>query len=231
MDAEHSDHDSAPTRALDEVEIRVLGCLLEKERTTPDDYPLTANALMRAANQSTSRYPVVAYDARTVEDACASLKAAGLVRFVHMPSGRATTKYRHVVDEAWQIDRAEAAILALLMLRGPQTPGELKTRADRLHAFEDLASVAATLDRLAARSPAVVRDLGRGAGQKEDRWAQLLGGEPVLVDRQFGEGRVARPSAVDASDRIDRLEAQIDELRSWVIEIREALGLDVTPPE
>ncbi len=231
MDAEHSEHEPAASHVFDEVEIRVLGCLMEKERTTPDDYPLTANSLMRAANQSTSRHPVVDYDVRTVEDACVSLKAAGVVRFVHMPSGRATTKYRHVVDDAWHLDRAEAAILTLLMLRGPQTPGELKTRADRLHEFDDLASVGATLDRLAARTPAVVRDLGRGAGQKEDRWAQLLGGEPVVVDRPVSEGRAARPLAGEASDRIDRLEAQIDEMRAWVIEIREALGLDVTPPE
>lgn len=223
MDSEHAD------ALLEPVEVRLLGCLLEKERTTPADYPLTANALMRAANQSTSRSPVVAYDVRTVEEGCASLKEKGLVRFVHVASGRATTKYRQVVEDSWTLDAAEAAVLALLMLRGPQTVGELKTRSERLANLADLTAVAETLDRLAARTPALVRGLGRAAGQKESRWAHLLCGEPDVGEHTAGaDASSSRHHRGAVGDRLDQLERELGELRSWVIEIRAALGLDVS---
>ena len=224
------------TLVLDEVEARVLGCLIEKQRTTPDDYPLTGNALMRAANQSTSRFPVVSYDTRIIEAACTSMKGKGLVRFVHMPSGRATTKYRQVADEALSLDAGEVAVIGLLLLRGPQTAGELKTRSDRLHEFIDLGAVVDTLGRLAARQEPLVIELGRGAGQKETRWAHLLCGEPTAFEHasSAGSGRTAGGGAgalAQATERIDRLETELGELRAWVVEIRDELGLAVTPSE
>ena len=243
MDLEHSagertDVSTEPvaerTIVLDEVEARVLGCLIEKQRTTPDDYPLTSNAIMRAANQSTSRFPVVSYEISMIEAACTSMKGRGLVRFVHMPSGSATTKYRQVADEALSLDPAETAVLGLLLLRGPQTAGELKTRSDRLHEFADVRAVVDTLERLAGREEPLAIELGRAPGQKETRWAHLLCGEPTMIEHPSNAagGRTGAGSALaQATERIDRLEAELADLRTWVLELRDALGLAVTPPE
>lgn len=212
---------------LSEEEVRVLGCLIEKERTTPDDYPLSANALMRAANQSTSRDPVVSYDQRTVEQATVLLKAAGFLRFVHMPSGRATTKYRHVVDERLGLDRQETAVLGLLMLRGAQTVGELKTRSERLADFIDLAAVTRSLESLAARPEPLVVLLDRQPGQKEARWTHLLHGAPRLPSAAAlaGSGG-ATAGGASTADRIRELEERVETLSAGLAEVREALGLD-----
>jgi len=210
---------------LTQAQVRILGCLLEKERTTPDDYPLTANALMRAANQTTSRWPVVSYDLATVERTVAELKPLGLVRFVFSPSNRAT-KFRHVLHEAWGCDDAELALLCLLMLRGPQTSGELKTRSERLAEFHDVASLEAVLVRLAERSDPVVRMLDRGPGQKEPRWTQLIGEVPASDDRDHAVG--ARHGL---ADRVEQLEAQVAALSSVVAELRAELGLGEGPTE
>src|SRR5262245_15881528 len=131
----------------DAVEIRVLGCLIEKQRTTPDVYPLSLNALRLACNQSTNREPVVSYDEETVVEALRRLALRGWTRLASGAGSRAR-KYRHLLDQAFDLDDAELSLLAVLMLRGPQTPGELKQRADRLHAFADLAAVHETLERL-----------------------------------------------------------------------------------
>jgi uncharacterized protein YceH (UPF0502 family) len=151
-------------------EIRVLGCLIEKQRTTPDTYPLTLNALRMACNQSTARDPVVRYDDATVREAMTRLSRR---RFARLAGGGRAPKYRHLLDEALTRAPDELAVLCVLMLRGPQTPGELKQRTDRLHPFADLPAVHATLQRLIDRE--LVLQLERRPGQKEERYAQRLG--------------------------------------------------------
>ncbi len=155
---------------LDATEIRVLGCLLEKQRTTPDAYPLSINSLRLACNQATNRDPVVQYDEATVR---AALHRLGRRRWTRLASGGRTAKYRHLLDDALPLDRGEQAVLCLLMLRGPQTPGELKQRSERMHVFGDLAALRLTLDRLIGRG--LVRRLDRRPGHKEERYLQLLG--------------------------------------------------------
>jgi uncharacterized protein YceH (UPF0502 family) len=157
----------------DAVEIRVAACLVEKQRTTPDTYPLSLNALRLACNQSTNRDPVVDYDEATVSDALRRTALRGWTRLTSGASSRAR-KYRHLLGEALDADPAELALLAVLMLRGPQTPGELKTRTERLQSFEDLAALHDTLERLAERG--YVARISRRPGQREDRYEQLLGG-------------------------------------------------------
>src|SRR5438132_2095348 len=158
----------------DPVEIRVLGCLIEKQRTTPDQYPLSLNALRLACNQTTNRDPVVEYDERTIRDALDRMSHRGWTRLASGAGSRAL-KYRHLLDEALSLSAGELSLLAVLMLRGPQTLGELKQRSERLHPFGSIAEIAETLDGLSQRE--LVERLERRPGQKEERWAQLLGGE------------------------------------------------------
>jgi uncharacterized protein len=179
----------------DAVEIRVLGCLIEKQRTTPDAYPLSLNALRLACNQSTNRDPVVQYDEDAIRDALQRLYRRGWTRLTSGHGSRAS-KYRHLLDEALRLAPDEIALLAVLMLRGPQTPGELKQRSERLHPFGDLAAVQETLDRLIARD-LVVR-LARRPGQKEERFQQLLGGndeEPVAAAAPAAVASAPAPAA------------------------------------
>ena len=159
---------------LSPAELRVLGSLLEKQRTTPDTYPLTLNGLRAACNQSTNRDPVVQYDEETIRDA---LHQLGKRRWTRLASGHGSraAKYRHLLEEEMRLGRDEQALLAVMMLRGPQTPGELLQRTERLHHFGTAAELHAVLDRLIERE-LVVR-LGRRPGQREERYAHLLGGE------------------------------------------------------
>ena len=213
----------------DAVELRVVGCLVEKQRTTPDAYPLSLNALRLACNQATNRDPVVDYDEATVSDALRRLALRGWTRLASGAGSRAR-KYRHLLPEALGVDEEELALLAVLMLRGPQTPGELKQRSERLNPFPDLPAVQATLERLLERG-LVVRH-PRRPGQKEDRYEQLLGGEPGgdLPDQAPGApGAGGSESPADepgppTEDRLDRLERQLGELRAEVASLREALG-------
>jgi uncharacterized protein YceH (UPF0502 family) len=186
----------------DAVEIRVLGCLIEKQRTTPDAYPLSLNALRLACNQTTNRDPVVDYDERTIKAALERMSNRGWTRFASGAGSRAL-KYRHLLDEALGLSDAEIALLAVLMLRGPQTVGELKQRTERLHRFDSLPQVAETLEALARRE-LVVR-LDRRPGQKEERYAHLLGDEQPDVPNE---------AAPDVEERLDRLEAAVEELRA-----------------
>ncbi|MGF1596671.1 MAG: YceH family protein [Acidimicrobiales bacterium] len=156
---------------LDPVQIRVLGCLIEKESTTPDGYPLSTNALLNACNQSSNRDPVVAFDERTVTAAMLELRAEGLARTVR---GGRTDKHKHVLEEAWSLTPAELAVLAVLFLRGPQTVGELRTRTERMHPFDDLDEIEATLAGLAGGDRPFVARAERRPGQKESRWYHLL---------------------------------------------------------
>ena len=201
------------------IEGRVLGCLLEKERTTPDQYPLTLNALVSAANQSTSREPVMHLDEHEVDATLTSLKAQGLLRFVHPSHGRSVTRYRQVADEKWVMEPEQLAIVAVLLLRGPQTAAELRSRTERLYEYEHVEAVEAVLAALAAQG--VVQLLERQLGQKEARWQQLLAEE---IEQTFA-AVVIEPSAVRGStaDRIAQLEARVARLEA-------ALG-DLLPPD
>ena len=199
-----------PTVDGDAVEIRVVGCLLEKQRATPDAYPLSLNALRLACNQSTNRDPVVDYDETTVVEALRRTALKGWTRLASGAGSRAR-KYRHLMDEAFDADDAELSLLAVLMLRGVQTPGELKQRTDRLHGFADLAAVHETLEKLVERGYA--ERLPRRPGQKEERFRQLLGEEEE-------ETPVTQP----AEDRLDRIERELAELGAQMQELREALG-------
>jgi uncharacterized protein YceH (UPF0502 family) len=161
-------------------QVRVLGCLVEKERTTPDQYPLSTNALVAACNQRSNRDPVVSLDDRSVDQAMLELRQIGLARTVR-PTGTRGHKHRHVLDEAWRLEHDELAVLAVLMLRGAQTPGELRARTERYGEL-DMPAVEAVLGRLADHDPPLATNLGRRPGQSQDRWTHLLSGtEPAAA--------------------------------------------------
>jgi uncharacterized protein YceH (UPF0502 family) len=210
----------------DAVEIRVLGSLLEKQRTTPDAYPLSLNALRLACNQATNRDPVVEYDEATVRDALRRGAQRGWTRLASGPGSRAP-KYRHLLDQALGFDDAQLSLLAVLMLRGPQTPGELKQRTERLHGFADLEAIHETLGGLIEKGH--VERLSRRPGQKEERYRQLLGGNDeggaaTANTTTADTSPVADPGAPPAEDRLDRIERELGELRGEVRELRDALG-------
>jgi uncharacterized protein len=222
----------------DAVEIRVVACLVEKQRTTPDAYPLSLNSLRLACNQATNRDPVVDYDEQAVSDALRRTALRGWTRLTSGAGSRAR-KYRHLLGDALSVDSGELAVLAVLMLRGPQTPGELKGRTERLEGFADLAAVSAVLDRLTERG-FVIRH-PRRPGQKEDRFEQVLGGDgaiELVPDQpaparstsvpndltQVDRARGPEPSVGDEVARLDRLEADLLELKGEIARLREALG-------
>jgi uncharacterized protein len=188
---------------LDAVEVRVLGCLVEKQRTTPDQYPLTLNALRLACNQSTNRDPVVDYDDATVRGAAERLARRRLARFASGHSSRAA-KYRQLMGEELGLDAGELALLALLMLRGPQTPGELRARAERLHAFGGPDEVHETLGALLERE--LIARLERRPGQKEERYSHRLS-----EDREDDQAPAVEPDSLE--QRVERLEREVAELR------------------
>jgi hypothetical protein len=192
----------------DAVEIRVLGCLVEKQRTTPDVYPLSLNSLRLACNQATNRDPVVDYDERTIRDALERLARRNWTRLASGPGSR-TAKYRHLLDDALGVVPSELSLLAVLMLRGPQTPGELKSRGDRLYPFGSLADVQTALERLVERE--LVARLLRRPGQKEERYVQLLGGDAGgPVDEPVPAPATARG---DLEERVAVLEEQVAALQ------------------
>jgi len=189
----------------DAVEIRVLGCLIEKQRTTPDVYPLSLNALRLACNQATNRDPVVDYDEATIRAALERLARKGWTRLASGPGSRAA-KYRHLLDEALGRVPSQIALLAVLMLRGPQTPGELKTRVERLYPFGTLEDVQNALDALAENE--LVRRLPRRPGQSQDRYEQLLGGG----GEEAAEPVPATAATGGLEERVAKLEQQMAEL-------------------
>ncbi len=211
---------------LTTIQGRVLGCLLEKERTTPDQYPLTLNALVLACNQSTSRDPVMHLVDHEVETVLAGLKSETLLRYVHPSHGRSVTRYRQVADEAWALDPPAAALVAVLLLRGPQTVAELRTRTERMHAFESPEAVETVLRELSLRGS--VQLLDRQPGHKEPRWQQLLAeeAEPTSVPAGaavFGGRAAAGTVAGSTAERLAALEARVARLEA-------ALG-DLLPDE
>jgi uncharacterized protein YceH (UPF0502 family) len=195
---------------VDAVEIRVLGCLIEKQRTTPDQYPLSLNALRLACNQTTNRDPVVEYDERMIKAALDRMAHREWTRFASGASSRAL-KYRHLLDQALGLTDAELAVLAVLMLRGAQTPGELKQRTERLHKFESPDELVQTLDGLAGRE--LVARLDRRPGQKEDRYLQLLGGAQE-EQPSVSEPRPTPAVSPDVEARLSALEAAVEDLRA-----------------
>lgn len=182
---------------LDPVEQRIVGSLLEKERTVPASYPMTLNGLRTACNQSSSREPVMDLDEATIEAALAGLKARGITRMVYASSGARSVKYRQVLDERLGLDDAERALLTALLLRGPQAPGELKTRTERLHGFADREEVERRLQAMAAAPEPLVHQLERQPGQQDHRWIHLLG--PVELPTAGAPG--AAPAGGSAVDR------------------------------
>jgi uncharacterized protein len=207
-------------------EQRVLGCLIEKRWTTPDQYPLSLNALRLACNQFTNRDPVTDYDETTVREAAQRLCRYGLARLASGHTSRAV-KHRHLAEDALGLGREELAVLAVLLLRGPQTPGELKARTDRMAALHSLTDVDRVLDTLAERGYA--RRLERRPGQKEDRFGHTLGGEDADSVSSADDVRAPASEAVPASpqvdgslaDRVAALEAQVASLRAELAELAE----------
>jgi uncharacterized protein YceH (UPF0502 family) len=213
---------------LGTVEARVIGSLAEKQLTTPQQYPLTLNALVLACNQSSNRDPVVAYDEELVEIALSSLKDAGLLRFVHPSHGRSVTRYRQVIDERLSLGSRGLALLAVLLLRGPQTVGELRTRTERMADFADLGDVEAELALLGGLADPLVRRLPRQSGHKEERWAQLLTGEPPMHFGRSEAGEATEalvgPRSVPVRDEVASLRAEVDVLRAEVGALRGELA-------
>jgi len=196
---------------VDAVEIRVLGCLIEKQRTTPDQYPLSLNALRLACNQATNRDPVVEYDERMIKAALDRMSHRGWTRFASGASSRAL-KYRHLLDEALSLSDPELSVLAVLMLRGAQTPGELKQRTERMHRFGSPAEVVQTLDVLAERE--LVRRLERRPGQKEERYVQLVGGVEEEAHTEEVASDPVQGQTPSLEERVARLEAAFEDLRA-----------------
>ena len=210
---------------LNEIEARVLGALLEKEITTPDYYPLSLNALMNACNQKSNRDPVMNLDENSVRNALRGLDDNSLARSISAADSR-VTKYEHRLQEAFNFDRREAAIFCELLLRGPQTPGELRSRAERMHHFDDLGEVQSALQRLMNREPALVKVLARQPGTKESRYVQLLSGdaEPVSSPAEREASAVVRGQGAEASssgEKLSHLESEIAELRGDIADLKQ----------
>jgi uncharacterized protein len=186
-------------------EVRVLGALIEKQRTTPDQYPLSLNAIRLACNQSTNRDPVVEFDEGTIREALERLSRRRWVRLASGAGSRAT-KYRHLLDEALGLDGPDVAVLAVLMLRGPQTPGELRARTERLQRFDEANELRETIDRLMTRE--LVAGIGRRPGQKEERYAHRLAGDE--------QDEAPAPRGTTLEERVARLESEVERLKSAV---------------
>lgn len=227
--------DLAAELELSDPQTRVLGALLEKQATTPDVYPLTLKALVTACNQSTSRDPVVDYDANLVETTCQALKAKGLLRVVHPAAGERATKYRQILDEQLGLDAGEAAVVAVLLLRGAQTVPELRTRTERQHPFADVDEVEATLRRLAQRSDRpLVRQLERAVGQREARWIQLLQRDAdtraaAAATAAAAQSGTSPGRSATSPGRVDELEARVAELEAQMTRVLAALDGLVEP--
>lgn len=209
---------------LTEIETRVLGALIEKDITTPDYYPLSLNALVNACNQKNNREPVMTLDEETVRTALATLQEKRLAGPASGADSR-VTKYEHRLQEVFNFDRREIAIVCVLLLRGPQTPGELRGRTDRMYHFEALDDVVSTLDRLAQREPPLARVLPRQPGTKESRYTHLFSGEPVIPD--FAAATVSdfsTQSPSSAADRLAYLEEEVAALRRELSEVQQQLA-------
>ena len=198
----------------------MLGALLEKEITTPDYYPLSLNALVNACNQKSNRDPVMNLDEGSVRNALNALHGDLLARSVSAADSR-VTKYEHRLQEAYNFDRREAAIICELLLRGPQTPGELRSRAERMHHFDDLSEVQSALQRLMNREPALVKVLARQPGTKESRYVQLLSEQRTEPGGWSVERESSTTAAHEDGDEFSRLRGEIADLRTDVTELKQ----------
>jgi len=204
---------------LNGMEARVLGALLEKEITTPDYYPLSLNSLVNACNQKSNRDPVMSLDEDSVRDALRTLHDNSLARSVSAADSR-VTKYEHRLQEAFNFDRREAALFCELLLRGPQTPGELRTRAERMHQFDDLSEAQSALQRLMNREPPLVKVLARQPGTKESRYIHLLSGDAKPVSSAAGREVPAAPER-EKMDGFSRLSSEMAELRRDMADLKQ----------
>ena len=205
---------------LNAAEARVLGSLVEKDITTPDYYPLSLNALINACNQKNNREPVTNFDEETVRLALRNLSDKRLAGPAGGADGR-VTKYEHRLQEVFNFTRPETAILCVLLLRGPQTPGELRGRTERMHRFEDLDEVLSGLQQLMRREPPLAKALGRRPGTKEIRYAHLLSGD---VEAWEPPAETASSSASADAERLIQLEEQVASLRSEVAELKQQMA-------
>ena len=201
------------TIVLSAVAARVLGSLVEKEITTPEYYPLSLNALLNACNQKNNREPVMNLDEDQIRQALHALEDHGLAGVARGTESR-VAKYEHRVQEVFNFTRGEIAVMSVLLLRGPQTPGELRGRGERMHRFEELGDVQATLQRLMQRDPPLVKGLSRQPGTKEARYAHLLAGEPA--EAAFTEPAAESPATTHLQADIAALRREVAELRAQV---------------
>jgi uncharacterized protein YceH (UPF0502 family) len=211
-----------PHFELSPVETRVLGCLLEKERLTPENYPISLHSLTAACNQTTNREPVTTYEERVIDEAVTHLRQEKLAIMIHAAGAR-VPKYRHNLPAHYELSAKEIALVCVLMLRGPQTPGELRSRTDRLYSFRSLEEVEATLGALAGGGDPLVRILPQQPGQKERRYVQLLSGEPTA--EMLSPAPAASAAGADPgpsrSARVEALETEVAALRGELRELRE----------
>jgi len=206
---------------LTPIQARILGCLIEKKETTPEQYPLTLNALKNACNQKTARYPVTAYKEGEIGHTLRELESLG---YVSEAWGSRVAKYEHMAGKALGLQSKGLALLCPLMLRGPQTPGELKINAHRLHEFDDIDDVLYTLQRLTEHEPPLVMALPRQAGQKEVRYAHLLCGEPDVPEPAAYAGAARSPGSL--ASRVEALEADIELLKEEINALKSGLQAD-----
>lgn len=240
-----ADGQSDARPGLTPEQVRVLGCLVEKQLTTPQQYPLTLSALVAACNQTSNRDPVVFYDEPTVELAVRTAKQAGFARFVHPSHGRSALRYQHLLDEVYGLDERQLAVLAVLLLRGSQTIGEIRTRTERMTSFDNLDEVAHEIDLLSRQAGGLVASAPRRPGQKEVRFVHLLGmGDPFAMgdpagrsgDRDGSSG-IGTPSddrigwgpeqpGPSLLEQVEALRVDVATVRARLDEVRIALGLD-----
>jgi uncharacterized protein len=209
---------------LTETEVRVLGSLIEKDITTPDYYPLSLNALVNACNQKNNRDPVMSLDENSVSSALSTLQEK---RFAGPASGADSrvTKYEHRLQEVFNFDRREIAILCVLLLRGPQTPGELRSRTERMYRFEALDDIVSTLDRLSLRQPPLAAVLPRQPGTKESRYMHLFAGDAPAVDISVPDvARASSSAEASPTGRLSQLEDDVQQLRKEVAEMQQQLA-------
>jgi uncharacterized protein YceH (UPF0502 family) len=211
--------DTGDIQPLDGIEARILGCLIEKQATTPEAYPLTANALLMACNQKNNREPVLELEPGEVGHALREMEGKGLLRSVH---GARAQRYEHRFATSWSVTARQQALLAVMLLRGPQTLAELHSRSERLGGPPDLDELRQAIERLAERKPALVVRLGRGPGQREDRYMHLLCG-PVSAEALLvaGDEERAAPRRGGLESRVEALEAELAELRRELDALRQ----------
>lgn len=207
---------------LDKEELRILGALVEKQLTTPEYYPLTLNALVNACNQKNNRDPVVAFDEKTVSDAIERLRDRNLV-YIFYGSNARVPKYKHMLPSVYEFEPSETAVIAVLMLRGPQTIGELRERTSRMYEFAGLDEVQTTLDSLSRRDEPLVVKLERQPGQKDARYAHLLGGEIDVEALTTAQPTRASQTGF-TNDRVGKIESEVERLNSEVAELRDAFA-------